>query len=174
MTDAETSQTSGTGKEIEPRRPAHFINLFDEMDRMFSDRWFEDLFPRGWLRPWHRLGPAWAEMAAPLTARVPKVDMIDRDDEVLIRAEVPGVERDGLEVTVSENTLTIRGETKYEDKEEEGDYYRREIGHGTFSRMIALPDNVDSAGARAKFENGVLEMMLPKVEKAKRHTIKIE
>jgi hypothetical protein len=91
--------------------------------------------------------PSWAEMGAPLTTRMPKVDVIDRDKEVFIRAEVPGVEKEGLEVTVSDNAVTIKGETKHEEKEEKSDYYRSEISHGTFSRTIALPDIEDTRSA---------------------------
>ena len=64
--------------------------------------------------------------------------------------------------------------TKHEEKEEKGDYYRSEISRGAFSRTITLPDNVDSEGAKATFENGMLEMTLPKTGKARRHTITIE
>jgi len=102
------------------------------------------------------------------------VDVIDRDDEVVVRAEVPGVEKDDLDVSVSDNAVTIKGETKREEKEEKGDYYRCEISRGTFARTVVLPDYVDSDSVKAKFEDGVLELTLPKVEKVKRRSIKID
>lgn len=165
----EEKKGSETGKEIRAARPTRTLSPFEEMDRRF-----ENFFSRGWMQPFHMDWPRWSEMAGPLEARMPKVDVIDRDNEVIVRAEVPGVEKDDLDVTVSDNTVTIKGETKHEEKEEKGDFYRCEISQGSFSRTVALPDYVDSDDAKAKFEDGVLELTLPKVEKAKRRTIKVE
>ena len=85
-----------------------------------------------------------------------------------------GIEKDDLDISVSDNLLTIKGETKHEEKEEKGEYYRCEISRGTFSRTVALPSDVDSEGGKAKFKDGVLELTLPKIEKTKRRSIKIE
>lgn len=161
------------GKEIEVSRPTRALSPFEEMDRMF-DRWFENFFPLGWMRPFRMERPSWGELAAPFEGRMPKVDVIDRDDEVVVRAEVPGIEKDELDVSVSDNAVTIKGETKREAKEEKGNYYRCEISRGAFTRTIALPDYVDTDGAKAKFKDGMLELTLPKVEKAKRRSIKID
>jgi len=141
-------------------RPAPF---FGDFDRMFDDffggrRW---LRPFGWQRPFAELPAA------------PSVDVIDRDDEVVVRAEVPGYKKEDIEVSVSNSSLTIKGETKTEEKEEKGDYYRCEISHGAFSRTIALPAEVDDAKAKASMKDGVLELTLPKVEKSRRHSITI-
>jgi len=87
---------------------------------------------------------------------------------------VPGVKKDDLTVSVSDNVVTIKGETKREQKKEKGDYYHCEISRGAFTRSVALPHYVDSDRAKAAFENGVLELTLPKVEKAKRRTVKID
>ena len=149
--------------------PARALSPFEEMDR-----WFEGFFPRSWMRPFRTEWPSWGEMGVPFEAGTPKVDVIDRDDELVVRAEVPGVEKDDLDVSVSDNAVTIKGETKREEKEEKGDYHRCEISQRAFARTVALPDYVDSDGAKAKFEDGVLELILPKVEKAKRRTIKID
>jgi len=162
---------SGAGKEVEVTRPSRALSPFEEMDRMF-DRWFDYALPRGLLRSFRQL-PSWGELA-PLEARMPKVDVVDRDDEVLVRAEIPGVEKDNLDVSISENTVTIKGETKHEEKEEKGEYYRCEISQGAFARTVTLPDYVDTEKSKAKFKDGVLELTLPKIEKAKRHSIKIE
>lgn len=156
-------QRSGAGRG-EAVRPARALSPFEGMDRMF-DRWFENFFQPGGLRPYRM---DWPE------TRIPKVDVIDRDDEVVMRAEVPGATKDDLDVSVSDNMVTIKGQTRREEKEERGDYYRREISQGAFARTIALPDNVDSGRAKAKFSDGVLELTLPKLEKSKRHTVKID
>lgn len=68
----------------------------------------------------------------------------------------------------------IKGNTSHEEKEERDDYYRREISRGSFTRTLALPGDVDSSKAAAKFKDGVLELTLPKVETSKRRTIKVE
>jgi HSP20 family protein len=140
-------------------RPA----LFSDIDRMF-----DDFFGRRFLRPFG------IERSFPeLQTAMPSVDVIDRDDEVVVRAAVPGYRKDDIEISVSNSTLTIKGETKKEEKEEKGDYYRCEISQGSFSRMIALPAEVDESKAKASMTDGMLELTLPKLEKSKRHTINI-
>lgn len=162
-------KTPKTGKEVQAARPTRGLSPFDDMDR-----WFDNFFPRGWMRPFRYEWPSWGEFGAPLEMRVPKVDVLDRDDVIVVQAEIPGVERDDLDVSVSDNSVTIKGETRREEKEEKGEYFRSEISRGSFARTVALPDYVDSAGAKAKFKDGVLELTLPKVEKAKRRTVKID
>ena len=163
------TQGSGTGKAIQMARPTRTLWPFGEMDH-----WFENFYPRGWLRPSRMEWPSWGDLSATFEGHLPKVDVIDRDDEVVIRAELPGVEKDDLDVSVSDNAVTIKGETKHEEKEEKGDYYRCEISRGTFARTVMLPGVVDADKAKAQFEDGVLELTLPKVEKAKRRTVKID
>ena len=141
-------------------RPAPFGDI---------DRMFDDFFGRRWLRPFTWERPSFfAEMPA-----MPSVDVIDRDDEVVVRAEVPGYKKDDIEVSVSNSSLTIKGETKTEEKEEKGDYYRCEISRGAFTRTVELPAAVDEGKAKASMKDGVLELTLPKLEKSKRHTIAI-
>lgn len=168
-TEKKVSTVSESGKEIQTAQPARALSPFEEMDR-----WFENFFPQGWRRPARMEWPSWGELAAPLDVRAPKVDVIDRDDVVVVRAEIPGIEKDDLEVSVSDNAVTIKGQTRHEEKEEKGDYYRCEISHGAFSRTVGLPHNVNAEGSKAKFKDGVLELTLPKVEKAKRRSIKID
>jgi HSP20 family protein len=131
------------------------------------DRMFDDFFGRRWMRPF-----AWERPFAEMPT-VPSVDVIDREDEVVVRAEVPGYKKEELEISVANSSLTIKGETKTEEKEEKGDYYRCEISHGAFSRTVALPAEVDDSKAKASVKDGVLELTLPKIEKSKRHTIAI-
>ena len=96
------------------------------------DRMFDDFFGRRWLRPFTWERPSFfAEMPA-----MPSIDVIDRDDEVVVRAEVPGYKKEDIEVSVSNSSLTIKGETKTEEKEEKGDYYRCEISRGAFTRSF--------------------------------------
>ena len=99
---------------------------------------------------------------------------MDKEEVVIVRAEVPGMKKEDLEVSVTDNTVTIRGSTKHEEKTEEGEYYRCEISRGEFSRTVGLPAEVDGDKAKATFKDGVLELTLPKVAVSKRRSIKVE
>ena len=145
------------------------LSPFEEMDRMF-----EDYFSRGWMRPFRWEWPSLGEMAKPFEGKMPKVDVIERDDEVVVKAELPGVEKKDLDVSVTENSVTIKGSTSHEEKEEKGDYYRCEISQGAYSRTVGLPTYVDADKAKATFKDGILELTLPKVEKSKRRTIEVK
>jgi HSP20 family protein len=106
--------------------------------------------------------------------RLPKLDVIDRDNEVVVKAEVPGVKKEDLEISVTGDLFTIKGQTRREEKEEKGDYYRSEVSQGSFSRTVTLPATVDEAGAKAQLKDGMLEVTLPKTEKSKKRAIKID
>jgi HSP20 family protein len=153
---------------VQQAAPTRALSPFEELDRMF-----ESLVPRGWLRPWRWERPSFSDLLQ-LEFQGPRVDVIDREDEVLVKAEIPGVTKDDLEVSVDESTVTIKGQTSHEEKEEKGDYYRSEIRRGAFSRTIALPREVDASEAKATFKDGILELSLPKVAKSKRVAVKVE
>ena len=145
--------------EIRKTPAAHALSPFEEMDQLFNH-----FMRRGWMRPWRFEWPNMSETPLP-GMKLPKIDVIDREAEVLVKAELPGVDKKDVDISVGEDSLTIRGETRHEEKEEKGDYYRSEITRGSFSRTVALPATVDAAGAKAAMDNGVLEITLPKVEK---------
>ena len=166
--ETKKEMTTSKGQEIQKARTARALSPFEEMDRMF-----EQFFPRSWLRPWRFEWPAFPEITLP-EVRVPKVDVIDREAEVVVKAEIPGIEKKDLDITVGEDTVTLKGETRHEEKEKKGEYYRCEISRGAFMRTVGLPAAVDGAKAKASFKDGVLELVIPKVERAKRHTIKVE
>lgn len=160
-------KTEGKAGAVEHVTPSRALSRFEEMERMF-----EDFVPRGWM---HRWGwPSWGELTRPMERLAPRVDVIDRDDEVVVRAEVPGIDKKDLEVSLTENAVTIKGSTRREDKEEKGDYYRSEIAQGAFQRTVSLPSMVDTDKAKASFKDGVLELEVPKVRKAKRRTVKVD
>lgn len=162
-------KTEAESKEVRKTEPTRALTPFEEFDR-----YFENIFPSGWLRPTHWEWPTWAETREPFGGKLPKVDIIDREKEVLVRAEVPGVEKDKLDISVTESAITIKGTAHHEEKEEKGEYYRCETSHGTFTRTVALPADVDSEHAKAKYNDGVLEVTVPKLKKAHRRTVKIE
>lgn len=159
----------GKEQELEVRReePA-YLTPFEEMERLF-----ESFFPMT-RRPLWGHWPDLGEMSRRLEQRVPKVDVIDRENEVLVRAEAPGVSKDNLDISLSGNTVTIKGAVKHELKREEGDYHRREMSTSSFARTVSLPCSVDESKARATFEDGILELTLPKSEAARRHRIEVE
>ena len=168
--------SSEKGGELQSVTPGRALSPFEEMDRMFEqmERRFEDFFSRGWLRPFGWERPSFRELGAPFEGRFPREDVVDRDDEIVVRAELPGVEKKDLDVSVTENTVTIKGSSRREEKEVKGNYYRSEISTGTFSRTVALPADVDGAKGKAAFKDGVLELVMPKVEKSKRRTIRVQ
>lgn len=138
------------------------------------ERFFERVLGRDWRKPFAWGTPAWGDLMGPLEARLPSIDMIDRDDHVLIRAEVPGVDKKDLSVSISENVLTIKGETTKEEKEETGDYFRHEISRGSFARSVALPVNVDASKVSATLTDGILEVTVGKAAGSKRLNVKVQ
>lgn len=118
--------------------------------------------------------PGWGESMVLPDMRVPTIDMLDKDDHILVRAEIPGVDKKDLNVSVSENVLTVKGDTKHEEKTEDGDFFRHEISRNSFSRSLTLPVNVDATNVSASLTDGILEVKIGKVEGAKRRNIKVE
>ena len=155
--------------ELTAARPTRALNPLEDMERLF-----ERFFGSSWLRPFGLESPLWSEMAKSMDIRVPSVDVIDREDEVVVRAEIPGVDKENLEVSLSDDRLTIKGTTRSEKQgKEAGEYTRREMSRGSFTRVVTLPANVDGEKAKASFKDGVLEMTLPKLKPSKRFRIRV-
>jgi len=171
----ELKENQPSEKENKPdiSQTSHVLPTFDEMDRMF-DHWFDNTFQQGWLRPFNREWPSLTKLSNSIDTRIPKIDIIDRDEEIIVRAELPGIDKDNLDVSVSDNSITIKAETKQVEKVEKGEYFRSEISRGSYARTIKLPHNIDTENPKAKFKDGVLELNLPKIEKTNRRNIKIE
>jgi HSP20 family protein len=159
--------------EAVPRRE---MTVFDEMDRAFDDLMQGGLhrgWRHGWMHPFREIWPEWSRLEHAIDI-TPRVDVIDREEEILVRAEVPGVEKKDLEIELSGQLLTLKGERKHEKTEEKGTFYRSEIAHGSFTRSLRMPENVDLAQAKAEFKDGVLEIHLPKTEKTERRRIEVQ
>ncbi len=156
------------GEIQRPRAAGRALSPFDEMERMM-DRMFADFFPRSFLRPF-----GWPSVAAEWEPQVPRVDVVDREEDVLVRAELPGVQKKDLDVAIRDSAVTIKANVEREEKEEQGDYYRRERRRGSFARTVELPAEVDGTKAKASLKDGILELTLPKVERARAHHISIE
>ena len=132
-----------------------------DLDRMFNDFFGRPLVGRG-------------EAEA---VRIPTVDLSETADEVIMRAEVPGIDRENLEVDVLPEQVTIRAEVKGETEEKTETFHRRERSWGRVERTVPLPTEVVSDKARATLKEGLLELRLPKSERAKAATpkkVKIE
>jgi HSP20 family protein len=124
---------------------------------------FEDLFREVFRRPTFEAGEA----------DEPPVEVAESDGEVTVKLQVPGVEKDQLSLTVSDDQLTVRGETRKESEEKRKNYYRQEIRYGAFQRSIPLPVEVDGAKAHAELKNGMLTVVLPKSTQPKAKEIKV-
>ena len=97
----------------------------------------------------------------------PAIDMMDRKEKIVLRADLPGLEQKDVEVSVENNTLTVRGERKAEKETKDEDYYACERRTGAFFRSVTLPPGVDAEKVRASFRNGVLEVHVPKTNEAR-------
>ncbi len=142
-----------------------FLALRDRVDRIIDE--FSGglgLWPASWdVRPMEwRMG-----------AFMPTVDIKDRDNEIEIDAELPGVSEKDVELSLSGDSLIIKGEKKHETEEQEKGYYRAERAYGVFERAIPLPVDVDREKVEATFKNGVLSICLPKTKEAIEHIKKI-
>jgi HSP20 family protein len=123
-----------------------------------------------WMSPFHLFDKPL------LHETMPRCDVIDRDDEIMVRVALPGFKKKDIEVSATDSTLTIQGKSHeaIEEGKEKGDYYRKEIRNENFMRTVSLPAVVEDKQAKACFKDGLLEVTLPKTEGGKRHTLKIE
>jgi len=158
-----------TDTELSNIHPPRGLNVFDEMERMF-----ESFSPVGWMKPFRSNFPLMNEVSASLETNIPKVDVIERDGEIVVKAMMPGVEKKDIEISMTKNTVTISGKTSHEEKEEKGNYYRHEISKGSYMRTLSLPENVNEDKAKAKFKDGMLELTIPKMEVSHRRNIKVD
>lgn len=136
---------------------------FDEIMSMREsmDRLFEDFFTR---RP---------RAAGPLVWQ-PAVEVFETDTEVVVKTELPGIDPKHVEVSATDDGLTIKGEAKTEHEEKKRNYYRRELRYGAFQRTVPLPTEVKGEEAKATFRHGILEVRLPKAERVRPKTVKVE
>jgi HSP20 family protein len=155
------------GRDLELHRPLTWLSPFERMEEMF-----EDFFRRPFSRTlWPRL-PRMFEEVEP----TPSVDIYDDGDNIIVKSDLPGMSKDDIEVNLTDDTITLSGERKKEEKIDKNNYYRLERSYGSFRRSFTLPTEVQTDKAKASFKNGVLEIKIPKTEavKKKEHKIKIE
>ena len=131
------------------------------------ERRMEDIFGRAWM-PIYRRMPQVEE-----DEWMPAIDVYERGDMFVVKAELPGISEDAIDVSVAEGDLMIRGEKRIETEIKEEDYYRCERTYGSFFRSVPLPANVDAEKVEASFENGVLEVTIPRMAEAKPKKVKV-
>ena len=107
-------------------------------------------------------------------AWIPPVDIFETGDSIVIKAELPGISKEDITLEVKENTLTIKGEKKFEKDVKEESYHRVERSYGAFQRAFSLPGTVQQDKVKAKFRDGILEITIPKAEEAKPKQIKVD
>lgn len=142
-------------KELETMR-RDMERLLDDLMEPFGRKrsWLPRLYERG--------------------VNVPNVDMYEKDSEIVVRAELPGVEKDDIDLTITRDSLTIKGETKRTEEIKDENYYCSECSYGSFARTIPLPVEIDASKAKASFKNGVLVITLPRLEEAKAKEVKVK
>jgi HSP20 family protein len=113
-----------------------------------------------------------SDQSAP-TTWAPAVDIYDTENELVLKADLPDVNENGLDIRIENNILTIKGERKFEEKVKEDSYLRIERAYGSFSRSFSLPSTVDSGSIKADYKNGVLTVELPKRAESKPRQVKI-
>ena len=152
-------------RSVAPWRPFMGLTGWErEMDRVL-----EDFFGRR-ARPWLERGFGTREMEV----KPPIVDVFEEKDDVVVKAELPGMEKDNIEVNLTDHTLTIKGEKKKEEEIKEENYYRAERSYGSFLRTLDLPKDVRAEKVKASFKNGILEIRMPKTEEAKAKEVKVK
>ena len=169
MYGKEVSQVSILRK-FEPRNRAIDVRRTVPLTRSMEE-FFEDFPPRRWMETFEPFGWKWP-MGVDYE-RAFRLDVIDREKEFVVRAELPGVEKDDVEVTISGDRLLIEAEREFEEEDEKEDFYRHELGYGKLMRTVVLPEEVDHETIQAELKEGILTVTLPKIRVAERHTVKV-
>ena len=134
------------------------VTLREAMDRLFEESFVQ---PRD-------------ENQAPTEGRSLAVDVFEKEDALIVKALVPGVESEDLDITITGDVLNIKGEVKEEEETKEEHLHRREIRYGAFCRSLRLPIDVDVNKADATFKNGILTLTLPKPEEKKKKSVTVK
>jgi len=163
MAKKETKQS----RELVKVESGKALSPFEEMEHRF-----EELFRR----PFSLLGPSWfPRVRVPEMEEIsPTVDIFEEGGDVVVKAELPGMKKEDIEVKLTETTITISGEKKKEEKVEKKNYYRMERSYGSFTRAFSLPAGVRTDKAKAQFEEGILRIRVPKTEEAKKKEKKVQ
>ena len=138
---------------------------------------FENFLPRRWMEgfpePFGMKRHMWPEAESDFDQTGLNIDLVDRDHDLLIRAELPGIDKDDIEITVAGEYLTIEAKRESSEEEKKKTFYRSELSYGRMVRTIYLPAEINAEKVKAELKNGILEIKLPKIREIKRHTVKV-
>lgn len=163
------AKTSAVEEHQEKTPERHGMTPWEALERRIAE-----FGRRNWFHP---LAVNWShplDAFHPFDEKAPRVDLLDRNHELVLRAELPGVNKDDLEITMGDHFVTIKAQRHQEQKQEDEKFYRYEMSHGTYQRTLTLPVAVDDSKAKATFENGLLELSLPKADQPATRTVHIE
>ena len=156
--------------KFEPRKGVIDVKRTAPIARSMEE-FFEDFSPRRWMETFEPYGWQWP-MGLDQEQSF-RIDILDREKELIVRAELPGVEKDDIEVTIAGDRLTIEAKREFEEEETKESFYRHELGYGELRRTIGLPVEIDVKHIEAELKDGILNVVLPKVQAAERHTVKV-
>ncbi len=122
----------------------------------------------------NELVPAVGREVAEPQVWTPRVDVYEKDNKIIIEAEIPGAKKEDIEVKIKDNAVVIKGEVKREEEKKEGNFYRSERFYGVFERVIPLPAEVKAEEAKASFENGILKLEIPKATAEKEVKVEVQ
>ncbi|MRR17196.1 MAG: Hsp20/alpha crystallin family protein [Deltaproteobacteria bacterium] len=131
------------------------------------DKWFDDILPRPFTPFFPRLRGMEEEL-------MPEVDIFEANGDLVLKAELPGMKKEDIEVTLTDGMITISGEKKKEDEVKKKDYYKLERSYGSFCRSFSLPAEVKGDQVKSTFKDGILEVRMPKSEEAKSKEVKVK
>lgn len=153
----------GTGRAMRP-----FTNSMEEFfENYFPRRWMEGFFePTMWRKP------LWSEFDESLDVS-PRVDIVDKENALVVRAEMPGIKKEDLDITIAGDRLTIEAKREFEEEEKHDDFFRHEMSYGRLFRAVTLPVEVFGDKVKAELKEGILELYLPKVEVTTPHKVKV-
>mgnify|MGYP003574217788 FL=1 len=157
-------------RKLEPRKRAIDVRRTMPLTRSMEE-FFEDFPPRRWMETFEPFGRMWPTDID--YERAFRLDIVDREKELAVRAELPGVEKDDVKVTIAGDRLMIEAEREFEEEDDRDDFYRHELGFGKLMRTVALPVEVDPENVHAELKEGILTVTLPKIRVAERHTVKV-
>jgi HSP20 family protein len=158
-----------SGKEPRGMMPVDTSRLPSTFADM--ERWFEEMFRRPFFAPGWMPRFGLPELKGEFS---PSVDIFEEGDHVVVKAEIPGMRKEDLEVSLTEDVITISGQKKGEEKIDRKDFFRYERSFGSFTRTLNLPAGVRSEEARASFKDGVLEVRIPRTPPAQGKKVTIE
>ena len=144
------------GNELANRQGNTNPTIYDQMNQMF-----DEFFENNWMTPWD------SDFGERFNGFSPRVNLTERENELEVTAELPGLTEDDIDITLNRDALILKGEKRQETEDKGDNHYRMERSYGRFSRTIPLPaDVVDKDNVEAEFKNGVLTITLPKLEEA--------